>query len=225
VSEPQRGEIFELAIEGASAAAVVILSEDDWNTYAKDCVVVPLYRDPDAEGGLIRPRVDDELIANCTRVTSLARSDLGAYMSDCPIAVVDAVGDGVRAYFGLDDLLHPPRVRPRSRGRAGWWPRQADVRKALRIAPTPKWVAIVSEDPSNVELEHAVGARLTSGTSKHRRARWEIPVRGGFAIATDLHLIPHSGFDQRPTISPPFPRLNQSEMRELAERLITTLGL
>ncbi|MCY7303853.1 MAG: hypothetical protein LH654_12635 [Thermoleophilia bacterium] len=224
MSQPQRGEIFGLAIDGASAEVILILSENDWNAFARDCVVVPFYRDPSARESLIRPRLDDELIGNCTRVTSLAQADLGSFVSHAPTELIHAVADGVRAYFGLDDLLDPPRVCPPVGGRAGRWQRQAIVYKALRIAPTPKWVAIVSEDPSNVALEHAAGMRLTSN-SKQRRSRWEIPVRGGCAIANDLHLIPYSGFDERPSNPPPFPRLNQTEMRELAERLISTLEL
>lgn len=224
MSQPQRGEIFELAIDGASAEVVMVLSENDWNAFTRDCVVVPFYRDPSAPESLIRPRLDDELIGNCTRVTSLAQTDLGSAVSHAPAGLIHAVAAGVRAYFGIDDLLDPPRVRPRIGGRASWWPRQASVYKALRIAPMAKRVAIVSEDPSNVALEHASGMRLTSN-SKQRRWRWEIPVRGGCAIANDLHLIPYSGFDERPSNSPPFQRLNQTEMRELAERLISTLEL
>jgi hypothetical protein len=61
--------------------------------------------------------------------------------------------------------------------------------------------------------------------SKRRRQRWEVPVRGGYVICNDLHAIPHSGFEQRPRISPPLSRLDAAEHRALAERLVETLEL
>lgn len=54
----------------------------------------------------------------------------------------------------------------------GWWPKQSEVHQALRIAPAPKGVAIVSEDESNAALAHAAAVRITSAdTTKPWRKR------------------------------------------------------
>jgi mRNA-degrading endonuclease toxin of MazEF toxin-antitoxin module len=222
---PKRGQLYTVAVEGTRIDRAVILSENAWNSYTYDCVLVPFFHDPDARETVVRPRLDANLIADCTAVGSLAQDDLGDYLGDCPDDVLASVAAGVRTYFAIDQALNPPRVRPRVPGRAGWWPRQAEVHLATRIADEGKWVTIVSEDASNAVLNHAAGARLTSVASKRRRERWEVPVRGGYVICNDLHAIPHSGFEQRPRISPPFARLNQSEQRALAERLVETLEL
>lgn len=225
MSWPRRGQLLRLAIDGARAECVVVLSEDDWNEYANDSVIVPLFREPDARETIVRPRLDGELIADCTVVTSVAQDDLGEPVGECSGDLMAAVAAGVRSYLGIDDLLDPPRVRPRTPGRSSWWPRQGQVCRATRIAPTAKWTVIVSEDSSNVVLDHAVGARLTSVQSKSRRRRWEVPVRGGYVICNDLHAIAHSGFEPRPRQAPPLSRLDGSELRALADRLVATLKL
>ena len=222
---PRRGEFYELALEGARSDRVVILSENDWNDYTRDCVVVPFIRDAEARASVVRPRLDDELIADCTVVTSIAQEDLGRRLGDCPADVLAATATGVRTYFGIDDTLNPPRIRRPTGGRSGWWPRQAEVHMATRIAPEAKWVTIVSEHESNVVLNNAVAARLTSVGPKRGRTRWEVPVRGGYVICTDLHAIPYSSFEQRPRISPPLSQLNRAERQELAKRLAETLEL
>lgn len=222
---PERGQLYTIVIEGTRINRAVILSENEWNSYTFDCVLVPFFDDPEAHETIVRPRLDENLIADCTAVGSLAQEDLGEYLGDCPEAVLAAVAVGVRAYFAIDQALNPPRIRPRVPGRAGWWPRQAEVHLATRIADEAKWVTIVSEDASNAVLNHAAGARLTSVASKRRRQRWEVPVRGSYVICNDLHAIPYSGFEPRPRKSPPFSRLNQAEQRALAERLVETLEL
>jgi mRNA-degrading endonuclease toxin of MazEF toxin-antitoxin module len=201
-----------------------VLSENEWNSYTFDCVIVPFFDDPDARETIVRPRLDADLIADCTVVGSLAQEDLGEYLGDCPEDVLTKAAAGVRAYFAIDQALNPPRTRPRAPGRAGWWPRQAEVHLATRIADEGKWVTIISEDASNAVLDHAVGARLTS-RAKGRRQRWEVHVRGSYVICNDLHAIAHSGFEPRPRRSPPLPRLNAAEHRALAERLVKTLEL
>ena len=223
---PPRGRFFRLAVAGARSDRVLVLSEDAWNAYTNDCVIVPFFRDPEARESVLRPRLDGELIANCTAVTSVAQEDLGDDLGDCPAAVVRAVAAGVRSYFDIDGLLDPPRLHRRVAGPGHWWPRQAEVQQALRIAPTPKWVAIVSEDASNAALTHAAAVRLTSqDTTKPWRQRWEVPLRQGYAIAGDLHLIPHGSFELGPALSPPFARLSGDELRALARRLVETLEL
>lgn len=108
----------------------------------------------------------------------------------------------------------------------GWWPKQSEVHQALRIAPAPKGVAIVSEDESNAALAHAAAVRITSAdTTKPWRKRLEVPLRAGYAIPGDLFAIPHSAFEPSPPLSPPFARLTRDELRALAERLVETLEL
>lgn len=221
----ERGQLYTVALEGTRIDCAVIVSENDWNEYTSDCVIVPFFRDTEARETVVRPRLDEELLADCTAPGSIAQEDLGEYIGACPPTVLAAVAAGVRTYFGIEDALNPPRIRRRTAGRAGWWPRQAEVHLATRIAPEPKWVAIVSEDESNVVLNHVVGARLTSVGPKRSRTRWEAPVRGGYVISCDLHAIPHAGFEQRPRIAPPLARLDGTERRALAERLVQTLEL
>lgn len=222
---PERGQLYTIAIEGTRIDRAVVLSENEWNAYTFDCVIVPFFEDSNANETIVRPRLDATLIADCTAVGSLAQEDLGEHLGDCPNDVLGAVAHGVRAYFAIDQALHPRRVRRPLPGRAGWWPRQAEVHLATRIADEGKWVAIVSEDASNALLNHAAGARLTSVASKRRRERWEVPVRGGYVICNDLHAIPYVGFEPRPRISPPLSRLNAAEHGALAERLVETLEL
>lgn len=225
MNRPARGLLHEVTIEGTRIDRAVVISEDAWNHAMADSVIVPFYRDANARGSLLRPRLDESLIADCTAVGSIAHDDLSDEpIGECSEEVMAAVAAGVRSYFGIDRLLDPPRVRPRTQGRSDWWPRQSEVHWATRIAPTAKPVAVISEEASNVTFNHAAAVRLTSQT-KGWRGRWEVPLRDGNAISNDVHLVSYSGFDQKPRAKPPLGRLNAGEMKALAERLVQTLQL
>ena len=225
-TSPERGQLYTVEIEGTRIDRAVVLTENDWNAITHDCVIVPFFRDAEAQETIFRPRLDHELVADCTAPGSLPQHRLGRYLGDCPADVLRALTTGVRTYFGIDGLLDPPRMRRRVAGPGRWWPKQSEVHQALRIAPAPKWVAIVSEDESNAALAHAAAVRITStDTTKPWRKRWEVPLRAGYASPGDLFAIPHSAFEPRPPLSPPFARLTGDEMRALAERLVETLEL
>lgn len=226
MSAPLWGHVHDFVLPGARAEAAVVLSEDDWNLRTRDAVIVPVFRAPGSAESNVRVALDDELVADCTRVQNVAQEYLGDSREPCAREVLTRIRLGVRIYLDLDRLMamkpHSP-LRPRS----DWWPRQGQVRHAdIPEVPGEKMFCIVSDDDWNSRptTSYSGAVRLTS-KKRDWRGRWEVEVPGGCVVAGHLYSLLHADIDPRPPEGKRPPELTPEELKEIAERLMVLLKL
>lgn len=222
--KPSRGRIYALDPElGAQASAGLVLSEDDWNHVMRDSVIVPLYDDVPKEPTALRPEVAG-LFADCTRVGGIEQDVLVEDRGEAAPEQLQAVVDGVRLYLDLENLQNPSGLRrPPSVGRTDWWPRRGEVLYGHRFGEQREIYGVITDDEWNVRGDYATCAFITS-KFKTWRDRWQVPVRGGYAITGDIEPFAYVELDQRnrpPTIK----ALTRDELAAFGRGLELTLEL
>lgn len=230
MSGPRAGWLYENKVEGAVSEQLLVLSENDWNDAMRDSVVVPVMRLTDVAPNLLRVALEDThgLYAQCTLVQSIVHEDIGAPVRVCPEATWIRTRLGVRRFLDIDRRRTEGAKPTASAERTDWWPRQDDVHFAtLPGLPQHKLMAAVSDDDwnSTAGVRHCAAVRLTSRGPKAKRARWEVPVSGGFVVAGDLYAVPYTAMRMQ---APPakYPRqLSADESSRIALRQQTTLEL
>ena len=233
MSLPAHGSIYRFTKTGASAAFVLVLSEDDYNDVTRDVVIVPIFADEATAANDVVVRVSGTHVAHCTRVTTVLQDDLDLSKQGmpCPGSQLSRVKNGVRGYLALPRLVDRVPSPTVQTARASWWPRQGGVHYAPldSVEGAKKMFAILSEDDWNARpgSSYSTGAKLTSKprSAEHWRAALEVPVTGGVVVAGHLYLLPHAAMDaKRP--NPPRPSaLSAEQMAQLASKTATVLGL
>lgn len=221
------GHIYDFELDGAQAEAVLVVSEDEWNTRTRDAVIVPLYRDPGGEAGNVRVAIDDQLVADCKRVQNVAQDTIGADRGACPTEPLTRVRLGIRIYLDIDRLLRRAGSRTPLNPRPLWWPRQGQIRYAnLPDFPADKMFCLASDDDWNSRPTTAYSAalRLTS-KSREWRSRWEVEIGSSWIVAGHLYSIVHADIDPTPPKPPRPQEASLDELYELAERLTVLLKL
>jgi mRNA-degrading endonuclease toxin of MazEF toxin-antitoxin module len=224
----RRGEIFQNSTPGAQAPSLLVLSEDDWNSTIPDGVAVPMFdRGPEQAESLMLVHITGTLFADCTKVQTVVEGHWGQWEASCDRSALTRVEDGVRAFLvtrQLKEKRPPAPARTPSRAR-GWWPHQGAVRYAdPPINGVRKMHGVLSDDAWNEIGSSWTTVRLTS-QSKGWRARWEVPVTGGFVVSGDLFATPRGALDQSPPKPPRPDRLTLDEMAQIADRIEVVLGL
>ena len=217
---PRHGWRYANLVEGATSREVVVISEDLWNDTMRDSVVVPVW--PEGPAGDFAPEVEGG-IARCDLAAGIAHEDLGEELGPVDDNQMSAITAGVRAFLDLDTLINPPRLRrPPSVGRADWWPARGAVHYGKRFGEQREIYAVLTPDEWNVRADYCSTVFLTS-VDKKWRARWQVSVRGGYAIVCDLDVFRYSALDHR--APPKLTRLNAEELRQTAERLVACFEL
>lgn len=227
MSAPVWGHIYDFILPGARAEAALVVSEDDWNVRTRDAVIVPVYRQPGTASGNVRVALDDELVADCTRVQNVAHESLGEDRGICERKVLTQIRLGVRVYLDIGQLLNEAGPRQPINPRSEWWPRQGQVRYAeLSSLPQSKMFCLLSDDDWNSRPTtiYSAAVRLTSKARKWRSS-WEVEVPGGSVVAGHLYSLLHQDIAPRPPKSPRPAELTAVKLREIAERLVVLLKL
>jgi mRNA-degrading endonuclease toxin of MazEF toxin-antitoxin module len=230
LSGPRAGWLYESSFDGAASEQLLVLSENDWNDTMRDSVVVPVMRLAGVAPNLLRIALEEApgLYAQCTLVQSIAHEDIGAPVRVCPEATWIRTRLGVRRFLDIDRRrAEGPKPSP-STERTAWWPRQDVVSFAtLPGLPQDKLMAAVSDDDwnSTVGARHCAAVRLTSRGPKARRARWEVPVSGGFVVAGDLYVMPYTAMRVEAPAAKYPQQLSAEESSRIALRQQTTLEL
>jgi mRNA-degrading endonuclease toxin of MazEF toxin-antitoxin module len=201
---------------------VLVLSENDWNDWSGDCVIVPLYPSGVHGGTLLRVSTTWGT-ADCTRIVSVNNTVLTAYAGQGEPAMLAGVRAGVRSFLCIDDLRVGRDVSTSNSGL--WYPRWTYIYyRRTPISGARKMHAVLSDDAWNSQLRSVSAARLTS-KSKSSRLRWGVPVKGGPVVVGDLHILAVGGVIQDPP-SPPRPqKLTKAEMADMADALGRLLSL
>jgi mRNA-degrading endonuclease toxin of MazEF toxin-antitoxin module len=222
LSRPARGWIYELDAPGVQATGALILSEDDWNEYARDPTVVPIYEYRGAAENLLRVRLDDERVADCTRIQALPESWLGPIITDCPGDALESIEIGIRIYLDLTRLMDRRPARS-----AGGSVAQGSVYYAHDPrAGKGRMNLVMSDDDWNAEEPDYVAALALTSKRKEQRRQWEVPVSGGCVVAPDLRSLPIDDIDVSSRRVPPRPtELSSGELAEVARRLVAVLEL
>ncbi len=221
----RNGCIYGVGTAGVMAKAVLVVSEDDWNQWATDSVVVPLYgTDRPLTPSLLCPRVAG-LVADCTRVLSMPHEDFGEFIAPGEQHDVAAVRAGMAAFLCVDDLRQGQSSGRPARGANAWYPSQGHVYHANPPKhPLHKMYGVLTDDVWNADHEYVATVRLTSHV-KARRAEWETPVRGGCICVGNIFQVDIGDIRQRPP-EPPRPRvLSPDERRALGAGLTELLAL
>ncbi len=230
MSGPRAGWLYESGVDGAASEQLLVLSENEWNDTMRDSVVVPVMRLTEVAPNLLRVALDDApgLYAQCTLVQSIAHEDIGTPLGICPETTWIRTRLGVRRFLDIDRRRAGGAKPSPSTGRGDWWPRQDEVHFAtLPGIAQDKLMAAVSDDDwnSTAGARHCAAVRLTSRGPKTTRARWEVPVSGGFVVAGDIYALPYAAMRAQ---APParYPqRLAPDESSRIASRQQTTLNL
>ncbi|MGB0872464.1 MAG: hypothetical protein ACPGYP_04930 [Solirubrobacterales bacterium] len=220
-----RGSVYALSDElGASAVAVLVISEDDWNYAMHDVVAVPIYSvGLDDEEQLLRPRVGDYL-ADCTRIGSFHEDDLADFMFDAEQSEIDATAFGVRTFLDIDTMLSPPKFTPPpSISRRDWWPNRGGVYYGRSFNGQREIYGVITSDEWNVRNDYSACVFLTS-VNKKWRSRWQIPISSsGYAIICDVDIFRHGEFDHRAKTK--VLRLTRDDLTAVAQGLVVSLEL
>ena len=211
-----------LDLPGGRATHALVLSEDDWNSWANDCVIVPIYPSHVLRAGN-QLRVETRWgTADCTRVFNIGNPSLTAFAGTPSIPVLAQIRRGVRSFLCVDALL-AQSIAPEPLT-ASWYPKWAySYYSNIGVRGERKMHAILSDNAWNSEMDYVSAVRLTS-KSKESRVRWEVPVKGGPVIVGDLHLFAKSNVIQKPPRPPRPGRLTNTEMVDMGhalERLLT----
>lgn len=193
-----------------------------------DSVVVPLYERASASPSLFLVEVGSKLKAHCTRVQSMAHDFIGNPVVRCPDEPWVRVRVGVRKFLDIDRRMSKASVKPLVGEGPGWWPRQNDIHFAHNpaISSNDKLYGVVSDDDWNSQLSapNVAAVRLTS-KKKSQRARWEVPVGGGFVVTGDVYSVAIGALEQS---HPPkkYPaRLSDDESAAIAAKQKSALTL
>jgi mRNA-degrading endonuclease toxin of MazEF toxin-antitoxin module len=227
LSGPAWGHLYDFELEGAKAEAVLVVSEDEWNARTRDAVIVPVYREPGTAAGNVRIAVDDELVADCTRVQNVAQETLGADRGPCPREPMLRVRIGIRVYLDIDRLLKRAGPRTPPAARDEWWPHQGEIRYAeLPQFPGDKMFCVISDDDWNSRATtiYSAGLRLTS-KAREWRSRWEVTISNGWIVAGHLYSLLHEDIDPSAPKAPRPQEASVEELHELADRLSVMLKL
>ncbi len=227
MSAPLWGHLYDFALPGAQAEAVVVLSEDDWNSRTRDAVIVPVYREPGTASGNVRVALDDRLVADCTRVQNVAQDSLGADRGGCKREALMRIRLGVRVYLDIARLLEEAGPRQPISPRVDWWPRQGEVRYAeVPGLSRGKMFCLLSDDDwnSRPSTVYAAAVRLAS-KRRNWRAGWEVEISDGSVVAGHLYSLLHEDIEPDPPSSPRPTQLTPQKLREIAERLVVLLRL
>lgn len=226
MSAPIWGHVHDLVLPGARAAAAIALSEDDWNLRTRDAVIVPVFRAPGSAQGNVRIALDDQLVADCTRVQNVAQEYLGEDRGSCAREALRGIRLGVRIYLDIDRLLALNRRSP-LKPRSEWWPRQGQVRYAeIPDPPEDKMFCIVSDDDwsSRPTTTYSGAVRLTSKT-RDWRGPWEVEIPGGYLVAGHLYSLLHEDINPDPPRGERPTELSPEKLKEVAERLLVLLKI
>lgn len=228
MSPPLWGHIYDFELKGARAEAVLVVSENDWNSRTRDVVVVPLYGGGVAEAGNVRIAIKDGLVADCTRVQNVAQDVIGADRGASERQALLRVRLGLRVYLDIDRLVD--RARPRASApdaNTGWWPRQGQVRYAeVPGFPADKMFCVVSEDDWNSRTSTAYSAALRLMSKTRRwRSQWEVEIGNRWIVAGHLYSLLHADIDQAVPSSPRPREACPEELHQLAMRLSVLLKL
>ena len=200
-----------------------MLSEDDWNDWAQDCIIVPIYPGGGMHAGTSLRVATSWGTADCTRVVSVPAGNIGRVVAVCQRETLQAIRAGVRSFLCVNALLaRTPRTGSVS---SAWYPRWTHIYyRATPIQGQRKMHAVLSDDAWNSQRVSVTATRLTS-RSKPSRVRWEVPLGGGPAIVSDLHLIPFADVVQRPPRPPRPTQLTDAEMMDMGHALEQLLGI
>lgn len=174
MSRPTHGTIYRFTKEGAAAAFVLVLSEDDYNAVTRDVVVVPIFADKTTAASDVVVRISATHIAHCTRVTTVLQQNLDVSKRGmlCPGPQLTAVKAGVRGYLALQRLVDGAPAPTVSTSRSTWWPRQAGVYYApLEAAEgATKMFAVFSEVAGTHGRDRLTAPARSSRRSRGRRS-------------------------------------------------------
>lgn len=226
MGEPVQGGIYRVLDPKARARELLVVSEDDWNVWATDSVVVPLYPADELAENSLRPAIIPRRgVADCTRLISMPHEQVGNLIEQCSPVDLAAVRQGIGVFLCVTDLRRARLTGP-SPSVTHWYPHQHRIYHANPIDQrSGKMYAVLTEDEHwNSVQNYVVTVRLTS-VGKPARSTWESPVQGGYVCAGNLFALEHPEVARRPP-SPPRPQaLAAHEKVALAHGLTRLLTL
>jgi mRNA-degrading endonuclease toxin of MazEF toxin-antitoxin module len=210
-------------LPGSLATHALVLSEDDWNDWADDCVIVPIYPSPGRRAAPPLRIATEWGTADCTRVFSTASSRLTAAAGVATPRVLARIRAGVRSFLCVNALLAAsPSPSPST---AQWYPEWTHIYYSdIPVGGQVKMHAVLSDNAWNSQMDHVSAARLTS-KSKRSRVRWEVPVGGGPVVVGDLHVFAKRHLVEKPPRHPRPTRLTTAEMIDMGHALESLLTI
>lgn len=228
MSAPRCGWRYASVLPGGSAEEFLVLTEDEWNDVMRDSVAVPVFREEPVRTSAVRVQVDEGLVADCTRVSSVAHRFIGRPLRRCALEALTRVRAGVRLFLDIDRRVKRATAPPPDGWREDWWPRQGDLHLGADRAGAPAdalYASVASNDwTSTPGASHTAAVRLKGGT-RPACVPWEVPVAGGLAVSGDLYLVSYEDLERDP---PPgrYPRrIDADELAALARAQKTALSL
>ncbi len=203
----------------------MILSDDAWNDWAPDAVVLPVFDNDYATPSLLRPEIEGIGIADCTLLQSIPDDWMGEVAGWCsPDRIVDIRG-GVASFLCIQ-TLRQGKTAPRPRSATNlWFPEHAGVYYATgHEATVDKMHAVLTDNDWNANQAYVASARLTSRL-KGRRSHWEVTVRGGCIVVGNLELLDVSDIGREPPQHPRPRALVAEERVGLARGISALLGI
>jgi mRNA-degrading endonuclease toxin of MazEF toxin-antitoxin module len=214
--------VYAFTLPGSLATHTLVLSEDDWNDWANDCVVVPIYPMRAIKAAPPLRITTQWGIADCTRIFSTPNARLNGPVASVPGAVLASIRSGVRSFLCVDALLATAPATAPATGR--WYPQWTHVYYSnIPVNGRRKMHAVLSDNGWNSQMAYVSAARLTS-KSKGSRLRWEVAVQGGPVVVGDLHVFAKTDLVASPPRPPRPDRLTRIEMHDMGhalERLLT----